>query len=237
MQYKGLIKTQNSSFLNKTTNSKGKTDSEAWQDARIGATLRALNRRVTGHAVILVGDTSGLFRHLKRMKALGFKESQVIIFEWTHALAVRLKSFVKKHGLRCHIIEGDLIAGCYELANQGYRIHYVEFDGVQCFGTAEPLIYKMIRALNIPVLVTQGSGRRQHDGFKEFCRQRGFRRRTTHDDGRKPSYVLTETAPSYVRAKLRGFKHDFKTYGGRRISKGNATPMYMSISIDSKLSI
>lgn len=224
-KFKELSKTHASSFVNKSTNSHGKTASESYQDKIIGPMLRRLNKTEQGYAAILVGHPSGLMRHLIRQRKMGFPDRYTVVFEWCPKLAAKLIAFVRRMGLECLVIQGDLIAGVEKLTGLGYKFNYVEFDSVEKFGKAEPRVFGLVKHLDIPVLVTQGSARGQSKEFKEYLHQRGHRKSWCKINKRN-SFSLVEKAPVYVKNKLTQYANWFKTYGGL-----DGFPMYMSISI------
>jgi len=220
-----LSKTHKSSFANKSTNSLGKTTSESYEDKIIGPILRRLNKNSPTHCAILVGHPSGLLRHIIRYRKMGFQDANIVVFEWCPKLAAKLRRFVQLKGLKCQVIEGDLIAGVERLAAIGHKFSCVEFDSVEMFGRAEPRVFSLVKHLNIPVVVTQGSARGQSLAFKEYLREKGHRQSWCKQNKRL-SFSLNEKAPVYVKNKLSGYASWFKTYGGL-----NNFPMYMSVSI------
>ena len=213
------------SFANKSTNSKGKTKSESYQDSVIKRALRFINKLKTKYCAILVGHPSGLDRHIKRMLALGIKENHIVIFEICPKLAAKLRRVVQLRKLKCQVVEGDLVAGVRNLTRLGYKFAYIEFDGVEKFGEWESDLFTLVKQFNIPVLVTQGSARGQSKKFKEYLWEKGHRR-SWCEHNKRISFNLKEKAPVYIKNKLTKYISSFITYGGV-----GGYPMYMSISI------
>lgn len=231
-----IEKSHVSSFAKKPTDSVGKTLTESYQDIHIQPILRlinALNREVK--CAILVGHPKGLNRHLRRMKDLGFKQKNVVVYEWCPKLAHKLRLYVAKHGFKCEVVQGDLIGGVNTRCEQGEHFAYIEFDSVEAFGTQEPRLYALVSKWNIPVLVTQGSGRGQHDWFKIRAKNLGVRR---YDNNGFKCYRLADAADKIIAQALKGYTSHLITYGGRESidvrGRRKAAPMYMAISIQSK---
>ena len=228
-----IQKTHVSSFANKVTCSTGKTSTESYQDANIGPILQLLNAlNPNAKCAILVGHPKGLNRHLRRMKKLGYRDRNVVVFEWCPILARKLKKYVAKHGLKCEVIQGDLIGGVFELSQKGYHFNYIEFDSVEAFGTQEPRLYSLVSKLNIPVLVTQGSGRGQAEWFKTRAKNLGAKR---YENNGSKCYKLADSANRIMAQALKGYDSHLITYGGREsvdcLGRNKAAPMYMAISI------
>ncbi|NJO48175.1 MAG: hypothetical protein HC840_00505 [Leptolyngbyaceae cyanobacterium RM2_2_4] len=147
-------------------------------------------------------------------------------------MARKLKQYVAKRGLKCQVIQGDLIGGVNELCERGVKFNYIEFDSVQAFGIQEPRLYRLVSKWNIPVLITQGSGRGQSDWFKIRAKKCGSKR---HDAGHGyKCFRLTDSANKIMARALKGYDSHLITYGGRESFDGiqrHAAPMYMAISI------
>lgn len=223
-------------FLDRPTCSTGKNETESYQDTLNGPILRILNRESDSKCAVLLGHPKGANRQIRRWLKLGYSERDIFIFEWNVSLANDLKRYLKRRGLKCQVISCDLITGVDELSKAGLKFNYIEFDGVERFGTQEPRLYELVSKWDIPVLVTQGSGRTQSDWFKNQAKKLGAKKyKNTNSTIKGLGYRLTDSAGIVIANNLKGYDSHLITYGGREtISQDGHTkkaPMYMAISI------
>lgn len=222
-------------FTYKPTCSSGKNYTESYQDEIIGPVLRILNKEHKGFTATLIGSKKGLKRQLKRyVKNHGTALNRVIIFELNARCANSLKKEVARLGLSCTVICCDINKGIAALSQVGINFYYVEADGVMSFGTLEPKLWNAAKKYDIPIIISQGSGRGQHKWFKSEAKSLKVRRRTNKNGFKY--YDLTVGAVPVLKKHLKQYDSHLVTYGGRESDNGRdgrrtAAPMYMAISI------
>jgi hypothetical protein len=225
-----------SDFGDRPTCSTGKNDTELYQDTLIINVLRVLNQGNQFKCAVLLGHPSGAKRQIARWVKLGYAEQNIVIFEWCTRVAKKLKTWMRRHDYKCTVICCDLIKGVKVLSQAGFKFNYIEFDGVERFGTQEPKLYDLASEWNIPVLVTQGSGRTQSDWFKKQAKELGAKKyKNSNTTIKSLGYRLTDTADKIIAKNLKGYDSHLITYGGRETIVRDGTvrkaPMYMAISI------
>lgn len=137
-----------------------------------------------------------------------------------------MRRAIIKRGLKVRIFHSCLLAGVKQLS-QTESFSYIEFDGVCQYGTFELDLYKLVKRLNIPILICQGSARGQIDTVKQLGRSLKMKRRIIN--GYK-CFELIPIAKRLIARKLRGYHNEIFTYRG-------VSNMYMQISIQKGVSL
>ena len=214
------------SYVNKSTTSDGKIMTEFFSDELIRPILKRLHSKGSYKIAVLVGCVEGLTRHLTRYLAMGVPMRDIVIFEYDYATYISLRDAVKRRGLKCQVIYGDLLHGVVDMAQNGTKWSFIEFDGVCQFGAFEFDLFEIVKQFNIPILVSQGSSRGQTKEVKGIAKSLKLKRRLV--SGYK-CFELIQVASRIISRKLRGYKTDFFTYQG-------VSNMYMQVSIQKRLS-
>jgi hypothetical protein len=206
------------SFKGKTTNSPGKSQNEAFYDAvfyvHLYAYLKA-NKNATAH--ILVGDVSGLDRHIGRLLALGFLIQNIYIHELVDELADSLKLACLKRGYKCKVETGCMISKLDKFGMAGMNIAYVEFDGTSSYGRFEFKLFQLCKIYNIPFILTEGASRYQDVNFKSWCQSNGIKKTIDERhayENRAPRYELERIAPIVAQKEMKGYVSHYETYQG-----------------------
>lgn len=211
-------------FYNKSTNSKAKYLTEQYSDTLIKELTKTLTRiNKDTKAGILVGSPKGLSRHINRLKALGFKESNIIIFEFSPLTAKKLALACKRQGYKCQVIYGEMLSQIDAFCRRGTKFTYIEFDGTKPFGTFDFKLYELANKYDIPIVISQGATRGTSKTFRQECKRLKFRQ--TYDAVQEyMRYELKRIAPKIIQNRMSKYVNEFITYKG-------VAGMYMHIAI------
>lgn len=207
------------SFVNKCTTTKGKLRSEQVLDMLLAEQLHG---KPKGKAVILVGNWRGLWRHVSRMLALGFKMEDIVIVERDADTADSLRRRAKRLDIDCQVVTGNL----EDYLETVTDVAYVEADGVDTWGTLDKYLYAWARRNPAATISINGSARDCHKvHLTAAAKEWGLRPRMAKVirsvADKKRSYRPGRHIPELA-ALMTGRSVAFGTYWGR-------SPMYLTL--------
>lgn len=203
------------SFVNKSTTSKAKLETETYIESIIGKQKRK------GLCVGLVGHVLGIRRHIKHWKSLGFRQDQLIILEICPKTHASQKAYCKKYFPKVRCVLGD---GLAYIKQNAKKIEHIDWDSIEtALSETEVELLKIFKKTpNIKSANINGSARGANETFEALCKKNGLRK-TLHPYQGYLRYEKTRIMPTLLSTLLpKRISIEYLQYWGK-------CPMYLTI--------